>query len=130
MKGRFYVLTFLLIGLFALGSKCLTFHTGPLPSGLWGAEHWELTVYDDSTAFLEGDCAHGDVLVPIEVVEGEVFFELDLVSEIMVPDPPVYPAFFEGRLIGRALKGTLTVNGVDTPLEVRLGQDGRLFKCL
>jgi len=130
MKGKIHVLILLLIGLFALGTRCLTFHTGPLPSGVWGALHWEMIVYDDGTAFIEGDCSHGDVLEPIEAVEGEVAFELDLVSEIMVPDPPVYPAFFEGRLIGRTLKGTLTINGVSTPFEVRLGEDGRLYKCL
>ena len=110
-----------------------------LPAGTWGGEHWMLRVDDDASAFIEGDCSHGDVAGPITLGEaGALTLSIALVREGgPVPDtgmdPPVYAATVEGTVAGTVIHGLFFLDDApaDTfPFDVELGEDPILYKCL
>ena len=105
-----------------------------LRAGTWGGEHWEMTVNRDGTAFIEGDCSHGDVTEPIYSIDNHVSFSFEMIME-MGPqqenqDPATYEASFSGTLHGQTLRGQLTVERESSDFVVEWGEAGMLFKCL
>ena len=56
----------------ALLSGCFAPLDGQLPAGLWGGEHWSLTVAEDGSAQLEGDCSHADLPGPLVATAGDL----------------------------------------------------------
>lgn len=107
---------------------------GLLTPGTWGGLHYELRVNADSTAELEGDCAHATLADPIAVSGGQIEEELVWVLE----GGPVQDsaeeegvsATLRANVAPGALSGTLNVGGESSPVALSLGEPGELMKCL
>ncbi len=105
--------------------------------GIWGGDHVALTV-DSMKGFIEFDCAHGTLPVPIALDRGEFDVTGVFVQEHGGPireDEPLLqqPMRYTGAISGQSM--TLRVRSVDGrqsfgDFALTLGSRGRLLKCL
>jgi len=120
--------------LIALMNSCYAPLDGQLATGVWGGEHWSLTVADDGSALLEGDCSHAELAGPLAATDGELVVEFDLVGEGgPVPDTgwgPGEPALLSAKVSATRLAGTVEVRGATEDIVVVLGDAPNLMKCL
>ncbi len=118
----------------ALLSGCFAPLDGQLPAGLWGGEHWSLTVAEDGSAQLEGDCSHADLPGPLVATDGDLVVTFDLVGEGgPVPDTgwgPGEPAELDAMVSPTRVEGTIEVGGASEAFVVVLGDAPNLMKCL
>lgn len=118
----------------ALLTGCFSPLDGQLAAGVWGGEHWSLTVADDGSASLEGDCSHAELAGPLVATDGELTVEFDLVGEGgPVPDTgwgPGEPATLTAKVSATRLEGTVEVGGATEDIVVVLGDAPNLMKCL
>ena len=120
----------------ALAACSTTPTDGPLEAGTWGGEHFRLDVAEDGTGFLETDCAHADIIGPLDADQGDLYVELQWVSEggAMTTDeePSFTTAYLEATASDDRLTGTIEADDGSwtTEIDVRLGDEPVLMKCL
>lgn len=110
---------------------------GRVAEGSWGGMHLRLSVGRDG-AFLEFDCARGQIAAPFEI-DSEGRFDLPGTYTREGPgpirigrEPSARPARYSGRVEGARMTLSVKLEGADTPLaEYTLthGAPGRVVKC-
>ena len=106
----------------------------PVAAGVYGAEHYQLTVAADGTAELQGDCSLATVdAVPVS--EGAVHWTLSWRSGYGLPVEDTaaieyQDVLLDGTYCGGEIAGTLTFPNLSTAeIDVVLGVSAEIYYC-
>ncbi len=107
-----------------------------LAAGVYGGEHFELTVNADGSGFLEGDCGHASLDGPIEAPDGALELHFDWVSEAGptadTGTAPSSPATVTAGVAGGVVDGVFFLDAspsATSVFHVELGVAATLYKC-
>ena len=107
-----------------------------LAAGVYGGEHFELTVNADGSGFLEGDCGHATLDGPLVAPDGTLELHFDWVSEAGPSSDtgtaPSSPATVTAGVAGGVVDGVFFLDAspsATTDFHVELGVAATLYKC-
>ena len=105
-----------------------------LPAGVYGGVHDQLTVADDGSAELLGDCSLGTVdAVPLDAGAAHWTFTWQSGYGMPVQDTAAVQTIdvaFDGTFCAGRLTGTLTFpDGTTSPVDVTLGAQAQVYGC-
>lgn len=120
----------------AMAAGCVQPLQGQLPAGVWGGEHYELTVGEDGVGALLADCAHGTSAAPLVAADGALSagfdWYLDGGPSPTQPTQDPVPMTLDATVdTANLLEGTLTFeDGSQSDISVALDQPATVYRCL